>query len=382
MNQLALVLCGDLSETTGGFIYDRNLMDELQSAGLRLEVISLPWRRYVLQLAQNFDRHWHNRLLALEADVVLQDELCHPALVGLNRWVPAPESVPRVAIVHHLRSREVHPFPLAALYRWIEKAYLRTLDGFIFNSEDTRDSVRSLTNTPAPGVVAYPGRAEAAPEAEAQPFPEPGGPLQLLFVGGLTPRKGLHTLLRALQHLKAENWRLQVVGRADLDPGYARGMRQLARQAGLRERVRFHGALSRADLDERYRKAHLLVVPSQMEGFGMVYLEAMGFGVPVVASARGGAQELVEHDLNGYLVPPDSPGTLASVLKPLMERPDRLTPLAEAARIRYEEHPTWQDTGEKVLTFLESLLAKKNARSRDSGGSPQMSATNHPRRIS
>ncbi len=380
MNRLALVLCGDLSETTGGFIYDRCLMQELQNAGWTLQVVSLPWRRYGLQLAQNFDRYWHNRFRALEADIVLQDELCHPALVGLNRWALPPDRPPRVAIVHHLRSLEDHPSPLAALYRWMESAYLRTLDGFIFNSRHTRDSVRALIGPSAPGVVAYPGRGENIPESEAQLTPDAGHPVQLLFVGGLTPRKGLHTLLHALLHLGDENWRLHVVGREDLDPEYARKMRRLSLRGGDKERVRFHGQLPRAALRQRYRKAHLLVVPSQLEGFGMVYLEAMGFGLPVVASARGGAQELVEDGRNGYLVPPESPETLARILRPLLQRSQRLVPLAEAARARYLSHPTWEDTGETVMEFLGSLMQRHRGRSEDPIGTAETQEANNPRR--
>lgn len=376
LNRIALVLCGDLSETTGGFVYDRCLVNELQSAGLTVEVISLPWHRYGLQLAQNFDRHWHNRLRALEADIVLQDELCHPALVGLNRWVAGPGSSPRVAIVHHLRSREDHPSLLAALYTWIERAYLQTLDGFIFNSHDTEHSVRALIGDAAPGVVAHPGRSEIVLEAA----PEPGAELQLLFVGGLTPRKGLHTLLHALQDLREVDWRLHVVGRTDLEPGYARDMKQLTRRGGLNDRVRFYGSLPRAALDELYRKADLLVVPSKLEGFGMVYLEAMGFGLPVVASSRGGAPELVEHGRTGYLVPPESPEILAETLRPLMERPDRLIPLAKAARARYRDHHTWRETTEKVLGFLRDLVARRSTGLQDPFEETQMSATNNPRR--
>lgn len=368
--RVALVICGELSQATGGFLYDRLLLAELEHMGVKVEVISIPWRRYVRQLADNFDRVWRDRLRALEADIVLQDELCHPALVGLNRSALTGKSTPLIAIVHHLRSCERHAAPLSILYRWLERSYLATLDGFIFNSRHTRDSTLELLGEARPAVVAYPGRNDLVP---GPPPTRARNAPQLLFVGGLTPRKGLHTLLQALRALSDEDWRLHVVGREDLNPEYARRMKLEARRFRPLGRIEFHGHLAQPALTEHYRSADVLAVPSRLEGFGMVYLEAMGFGLAVIASAHGGAAELIDHGQNGLLVRPEAPQELAAALRPLLRDPELRDALGRSARRRYQEHPTWQQTARDALMFMQSFTRREEAGSHDA-----MSAATQP----
>ncbi|MDX1601114.1 MAG: glycosyltransferase family 4 protein, partial [Anaerolineales bacterium] len=344
----ALVICGELSEPTGGFMYDRFLMDELNHLGVETEIVSFPWDRYARQLVDNFDRHWRDRLNSLDVDLILQDELCHPALVGLNRWAFGPDSPPKFGIVHHLRCLEQHPPLLLRLYRWIERAYLATLDAYIFNSDHTRDHTFQILGDERPAVVAHPGKdhMSAQPgqlhEADTETSP------QLLFVGGLTRRKGLDSLLDALLGLTDLPWELQIVGRTDLDPTYAEKIKERAKQFSDPKRIMIHGHLERPLLERRYRRADLLVVPSQLEGFGMVYLEAMGYGLPVIATTNGGAAELIDHGHNGFLVPPNSPPILTEILRALLQDRDLRRSIGRAARSRFEEHPTWRATGKRV----------------------------------
>lgn len=366
----ALVICGELSEPTGGFMYDRFLMDELTHLGIETEVVSFPWHRYARQLAVNFDRHWRDRLSSLHVDVILQDELCHPALVGLNRWAFGPDSPPKLAIVHHLRSLEQHPPLLLRLYGWIERAYLATLDAFIFNSVHTRQHTFQLLRQKRPAVVARPGRDHMSAQlgrlheeaSESRP--------QLLFVGGLTRRKGLDTLLDALLDLTDLPWELHIVGREDLEPAYAKKIKQRVEQFADQARITIHGHLDRSALQQRYNSADLLVVPSQLEGFGMVYLEAMGYGLPVIGTANGGAAELIDDRRNGFLVPPNSPSELTEILRPLLRDRDLRRSIGRAARHRFEEHPTWRATGKHVFDFIQDFMQREENPVDDSMNNP------------
>jgi len=290
---------------------------------------------------------------------LLQDELNHPSLFWLNRGLRQRVEYPIISIVHHLRSEEFHPPGLRHLYRWVERAYLASVDGFVFNSRATRDSVKDLLGAVNHGLVAYPAGDHLVPdihEDEIAKRVKESQPLRLLFVGNLIPRKGLDTLLSALKRIPRDGWELIVIGAGDADPGYARTVRRGLGQTGLTGQVRFTGPVSGKALTGWMKTGHLLVVPSQYEGFGIIYLEAMGFGLPVIASTAGGAAEFVSHATNGYLVAPGDVNSVANYILGLVRDRGRLLEMSLGARRTYLKHPTWRQTGERIRTFLEACV--------------------------
>ncbi|MDW8327552.1 MAG: glycosyltransferase, partial [Anaerolineales bacterium] len=146
--RLGLIIYGSPDTVSGGYLYDRQLVAHLRAAGDEVEVISLPWRNYATHLTQNFSIELRRRLAAAHFDVLLQDELNHPSLFLLNRRLRLRVRYPFISIVHHLRCCERRPTWQNALYRRIEAAYLRSVDGFVFNSETTREAVSALTLHP------------------------------------------------------------------------------------------------------------------------------------------------------------------------------------------------------------------------------------------
>ncbi len=355
-----LVIYGALDTPSGGFLYDRLLVRHLEAHGHRVTVVSLPWRNYPRHLADNLHPRLLRRLQAKPVDLWLQDELNHPSLFWLNRRLRS--AAPIVSIVHHLRSDERHPRPLLPLYRAVERAYLRSVDAFIFNSRTTQQRVAALRGGALPPhVVAYPGGDRLHPQVDADFIRQRAhrpGPLRVLFLGNLIPRKGLEVLLQALARLAPAEAVADVVGSETFEPAYARQMHRLAADLGLNRRVRFHGHQDDAALRRLLMQAHVLAVPSRYEGFGIVYLEAMGFGLPVIAGARGAAWEFVTEGGNGFLLPAETPAAieqLAAHLRRLHHDRAALARMGIAARQRYEQHPTWEASMARIRGFLEAL---------------------------
>lgn len=359
--RVGLIIYGSLDTISGGYLYDRKLVQHLQSQGEQVEVISLPWRSYPRHLGDNLSSDWRRRLRDTQVDILLQDELNHPSLAWINQELRRHVDYPIVSIVHHLRASENHPLWIKWLYRLVERRYLRSVDAFIFNSHTTRQAVQHLAGRQVPGVVAFPAGDQLSPQIELDEITRRAlspGPLRILFVGNLIPRKGLHLLLPALMEIQDCDWCLEVVGRTDADPAYAQRARRLARRLGLDERVRFHGGLSDANLSAAFRRSHVLVVPSSYEGFGIVYLEAMGFGLPAVASNSGAAGEIITHGVDGCLAPGGSGEKIAHCLRMLCRDRQRLAEMGKAARQRYLRHPTWEQTGQTIHRFLKTLVPK------------------------
>lgn len=357
--RIGLVIYGGLENLSGGFLYDRFLVEGLRSRGDQVAVIALPWRDYLRHLGDNLSPTLLSRLGSEPFDLLLQDELVHPSLFWLNRRLREIASCPIVTIIHHLRSSEPRSRWLNRLYRMVERRYLETLDGMIYNSRVTREVVGGLIGPGRPGLVAHPGRDHLHPRIDALGIAARArrpGPLRILFVANLIPRKGLHTLLEALASLDTKSLRLTVIGSTAVDRRYAARIRRLIQRQNLEAIVHMTGGLPNESVAEHLAKAHLLAVPSAYEGFGIVYLEAMGFGVPPIASASGGARDLVRHGENGYLVPPGEPEVLAEHIQRLAADRDLLSRLSLTAREDYAAHPTWGESVEEIRNFLEERM--------------------------
>lgn len=361
---IALLIYGTLQNQSGGYLYDRQLVRHLRAAGDEVTVISIPWRSYPRHLLDNWDRGLARRLARLPVDLLLQDELNHPSLFRLNGWLRPRVAYPLVSIVHHLRCQEAHPRGLLPLYRWVERRYLDSVDGAIFNSPNTRQSVADLLGRDLPGVVSLPA-------ADHLPIPKPGEvaaklarprdgsqPLRLLSVGSVIPRKGIHHLLDGLARLPGEAWRLTVAGGLDVDPAYVARLRGQVTALGLGERVTLAGHLSPADLTRAYAEADVMALLS-FEGFGIALLEALGFGLPVLAANFGAAPDLIRDGETGFLVPPQSPEAVAGAIGRWLKEPPLVARMGRDARARYDQHPTWADGGAISRAFLEASAGQQ-----------------------
>lgn len=349
--KIGLLIYGSLDTLSGGYLYDRKLVAFLREQGDEVNIISLPWRNYAAHLSDNLSFR-----LPPNLDILIQDELNHPSLLAANQHKPYPV----VSLVHHLRCSELRPAWQNNFYRLVERRYLQSVDGFIFNSQTTRKVVTSLIGNKKPEIVAYPPTdrfGAALPEAFVLSRAAEPAPLRLLFIGNVIPRKGLETLLEAL-HRSSTTFHLDVVGSIVSDPAYGQKMQRLATVYGLRSTVNFHGPLDNLPLIEKMRSAQVMVVPSSYEGFGIVYLEGMAFGLPAIGTTAGAAGEIIADGETGFLVHPGDAATLAARLEALSADRNLLARLAFNARQRYQHQPSWQQTAGEIREFLKTMIVK------------------------
>jgi glycosyltransferase involved in cell wall biosynthesis len=351
--KIGFLIYGSLDTLSGGYLYDRKLVEYLRAQGDTVEIISLPWRNYAAHLSDNFTFK-----LPANLDILVQDELNHPSLIAANR---KPHPYPIVSLVHHLRCSELRPKWQNDFYRVVEKKYLQSVDGFIFNSQTTQGVVNGLMVNENPSVVAYPPTDRFTEQTSENEIIEKSKSkeLRILFLGNVIERKGLLTLLKAFFILHPSSFILDVVGSLNTDPKYAKQMQDFVTVNGLSSVVRFHGALDNEQLIEKLRRAHLLVVPSSYEGFGIVYLEGMAFGLPAVGTTAGAAGEIIEHGKTGYLIQPNDSAALAAHVSELASNRSLLTALSLNARRRYTRQPSWNETANQIRTFLQTLTQQQ-----------------------
>ncbi len=345
--RIGLSIYGSLEAVTGGNVLDRMLISHLRTQGDQVQVISVGPQLSVCRLADN--------LCALppDFDVLVQDELTH-----LSHLLPNARhrNFPVVSIVHNLHSVEPRPRWQNALYAPIERNYLQSVDACIFNSRATLHSVRDGLGINKPFIVASPGGdrlGSSRPAAIASRAHE-GGPLHLLFLANITPLKGLRTLLDALALLDPARFELDIVGSCEVEPAYSRAMQERASQ--LVGHIVFHGLLDGASLTALLRRAQVMVIPSQYEGFGIAYLEGMAFGLPAVGTMAGAIPEMISHGVNGFLIPPGDGRALAAHLLALETDRDLLARLALAAYEYFTRRPTWTQSCGLIREFLLNTL--------------------------
>lgn len=358
--KIGLLIYGNLDIVTGGFLYDRLLVDYLHSQGDQVEVISLPWPSYRRGLLDNFSPALRQRLWQLDCDLLLQDALIHPSFFRLNRRLRRRLECPIIALVYHLRAKETHPPWRQRFYRWVEGRYLRTVDGFVCISQALKGDVKKMAGNSRPLMVA-PGGGDRLPAEITQEWivarALAPGPLEIVFIANLIPRKELHSLLAALDRLPRPGWRLTVAGSLTMDTAYVENIRSQLERTGLSTQVELVGTLDPDELAGLLGRSHVLAVPSSYEAFGIVYLEGMGFGLPAIASTAGGAGEIISHSQNGFLVAPGDVTALAGHLERLLLDRGLLLQMSLAARANFERHPTWEESLSSIHGFLRSFKA-------------------------
>ncbi len=359
--RIALLVAGDFDAPTGGYLYDRRLVGWLRAHGDSVRVYTVPHRGYVDHLLDAIRPKFHRKLRAIasDADVLIVDGIAHPSVFGSIRLL----STPTVALCHLLErtvpaaSRSgISGVVRGAIAPTIEAQFLADVDGVIYNSETTKHEAaaigteRSIVAPPAGDRFDdHPRRHRAISNRDSTQ--EANEPLSVLALGTVCHRKGNDILLDAIATLDPTTVSVSIVGRDTAEPAFARQIRQRARR--LDHNVTVTGAVSDDAVAAALADADVLAVPSRYESFGIVYLEAMGFGtVPIATDA--GAPAAVIGD-GGIIVPSEDPSALAEAIASLASDRDRLRAYATRAIDRYDAHPSFEETMGQLRGFFAEI---------------------------
>lgn len=213
------------------------------------------------------------------------------------------------------------------------------------------------------------GRFKPMPKAEArQHLGIPAHHQMILFVGRIQPLKGIDILLKALAQIRArepaiaKNICLSIIGGdpnpdSDIEQAEFDRLGTLRSELGIGDLVTFLGAKDQDSLVYFYSAAEMVVMPSHYESFGMVALEAMACGTPVIASDVGGLSFSIEDGFNGYLVPGRDPQALADKIILLLKHPvlsDQLSEQAQAWVTRY----SWVHIADELLDVFDQTMGE------------------------
>ena len=178
---------------------------------------------------------------------------------------------------------------------------------------------------------------------------------RFICVGRLHPTKGQDVVIRAIALLKQvlPNAYVEFIGDGPCKPFYM----QLARELGVEDRCIFVGAVNHHEVFTGMASSIATIVPSRSEAFGLVNIESMAVGTPVIASGVGGIVEIIRDGVDGFLVPPENPGALAEKVEMLLSDPELRQTLGTNARERFLTQFEQSKIVRQQVEWLESIAA-------------------------
>lgn len=342
----AFAIPGDIETLTGGYIYERRLLEGLRAAGrevrhLRLgETFPMPTVEDMADAIAQLRGLQPDRALIL--DGLVFGSIDTDGLASIR--------APIVAMIHHPLALEsgLTEELRSHLYE-TERGNLSLVRHILVPSQHTAAILASDYGVQCDRItVVRPGTDRPlGPSAPLDP------PL-ILSVGIQHPRKGHDILLRALAQIKHLDWRAVIVGSA-YDATHAAELADLLQALHLEDRVTFTGRVSQHRLDELYRAASVFALATRYEGYGIVFDEALVYGLPIVSCRTGAVPDTVPAEA-GLLVPPEAPEEFAMALQALLTDRTRRGALATAAGLAGAALPEWADTANVASERLDRLF--------------------------
>jgi glycosyltransferase involved in cell wall biosynthesis len=347
MSAVAFAIPGDIGLPTGGYMYDRRVLALLPQMGAAVRHLQLPGSFPDPGAA---DLEETARLLAAVApgDVVIVDGLAYGAMPA---EVIARVRAPIVALVHHplcleAGLTEARQDALHAL----EKAALALARRVIVTSRITARTLVADFAVPDDKItVAEPGTDPAPRAAESA-----AGPMQLLSVGAIVPRKAYDILVRALASLKDRDWRLTIAGPTDRSPQALAAVRAAISEADIADRITLVGPVNQERLADLYASADAFLMASLYEGYGMVLAEAMARGLPIVCTTGGAAAETVPEGAAIKVPPGDEPAFTLAVQRVLHDTGLRRR-MADASWTAGQKLPRWENTAGIIAGVIKEV---------------------------
>ncbi|MEO1248325.1 MAG: glycosyltransferase family 4 protein [Pseudomonadota bacterium] len=339
---------GPLDKRTGGFVYNKQIITGLRARGIAIELTELP-ERYP-QPSQDDRREAENLLSGLpDGALVVIDGLAFAVLA--DEMAPHAERLRIVELCHHPLHLEtgMSEAEASALFE-AEKSALRHAKAVLTTSHATSRDLEPFDIKPKIPITAIlPGVDKGELATGAQ-----GRGVELVCVASLTARKGHRFLFEALAGLRDRDWHLTCAGGAQHEPQTAAAIAEQIDRLSLRDRISLAGELSGQSLDRGYRDAHVFVLPSLHEGYGMVLVEALARGLPIISTTAGAIPDVVPEDA-GLLVAPANATALRKALADLIDHPEKRNRLAEGARRARDGLRPWADAVSEFDAALQRI---------------------------
>lgn len=352
---------------TGGELYNFKLSEYLDKQGWQQDYVSLHEKKHFLRLSKIpfFGDIIASLIFAIilfkYRGILVEDHYFSKYLFLTNIVQRLFFKSKIIVVVHLFYSYDSSDKFLLRRFinRTIEKIRLSFADLIIASSEYSKSEIVSVGINPdsvhvlSPGldrekfsILASSGKLDSEDSKASK---------KILCVGNYVSRKGIIYLIEAFSQIQRRDFSLHLVGNRKNNSSYYNQLNNAVKKLKLTECVVFHDGSDQENIKQLYASADIFVLPSFKETFGIVFLEAMHYGLPIITTNVSAMPELIESGKNGFLVPPGDSQALANAISTLIENPDLIKKMGETGRKKVATSYYWEQTGFKFVSILKSL---------------------------
>ena len=336
---------------TGGEKYNYLFINLIKELNLDLEIhtdkdIPNHYKRNYF-----FYNYWYiQRLDNYKNSLIITDSYMHPRLFIFLKILR--KKYPKTKIYsthHHFNFLSEVNFFRKLIDMFVEKSFLKTCDKVILPSPYIRDTfVKLLPHS----CFEYIELGFNLPKEKKIRKTKKIHTVNLILVGTIYKRKGITLLIKALKYIRTMDFILNIIGSYDKNHKYYQKIIRLVKRYKLEDKVKFWGRLSDEELMGKYQSSDIFVFPSLYEGFGIVLVEAMSFGLPIIAFNNSAMTYIVKNGYNGILVPNKNTKKLSKAIQKLLQD-DIMRAKLSSNSYEYSLHfRTYEDMVKSMKNFI------------------------------
>ena len=348
-----VAIVGRSEPKTGGEFYNKHALQALEyelGKPSILELADLPlWVRILYPklkiLFYLFGNVWFSVKLIRKKPICCYIDYYMYPFMWLSKLVAYFSAIKLLVVVHDLYHVILNNGAKKKLQIFLQRAFLMGCDQLVVTSRDTSIRLQKDLGVPDSRIkIIYPGIEVMENESVGFCNSRQEGKINILYVGMIKMEKRVLDLVKAVKRIMSDgfNLTLHLAGRADIEPDYTMLVQQEAVKGGVQ--LIIHGFLPKKDLNKLFCNSDIFVLPSLYETFGMVAVEAMSFGLPVICTNVGGIPEFITHGENGLLFKPGDVEDLVKNLRYLCRSSSSRERIGRQARKVVQTLPSWEDT--------------------------------------
>ncbi|MEB3217800.1 MAG: glycosyltransferase family 4 protein [Nostocales cyanobacterium 94392] len=361
-------LTGAKPPQTGGELYNYQLSQYLEKLGWEQEYVSLHEKRHFLRLGKipiigDILASLIFAIFLFKYKGILVEDHYFSKYLLLTNFIQRVFRKGKIVVLVHLfyGYKSNDKFVIRRLInKYIEQFRLSFADLIVTSSEYSKSEIVSVGINPESVHVLSPGldREKFQLPQERKLF-ENKDSKKILCVGNYVPRKGIVYLIEAFAQIERQDFTLHLVGNRKNNSSYYNQLNNAVNKLNLTDCVVFHDGADQDNIKQLYASSDIFVLPSFQETFGIVFLEAMHYGLPIITTNVTAMPELVEDGKNGLLVPPGDSQALAQAISKLIENPDLIEQMGAAGRKKVANYYYWEQTCSRFAAIIQGMKYDK-----------------------
>ena len=347
---------------TGGELYNYQLSQYLEKLGWQQEYISLHEKRHYLRLGNipiigNILSSLIFAVILFKHKGIFVEDHYFSRYLFLTNILQKKLTKGKIVVIVHLfygYDSQDKLFLRKIFYQYIEKIRLSFADLIVTSSEYSKSEIVSVGINPELIHVLSPGLDREKFQISSNNNQlDNQGKTKILCVANYIPRKGTIHLIEALAQIERQDFTLDLVGNRKNNSSYYNQLKNAVEKLKLTEFVVFHDGSDQENIKHLYSCADIFILPSFKETFGIVFLEAMHYGLPIITTNVSAIPELVEEGKNGLLVSPGDSQALAKAITKLMANPNLIKQMGEAGRKKVATSYYWEQTCSQFFSIIQ-----------------------------